>query len=459
MTHAADTSPNVPQFVLAAADDLRRMMRGSVLLPGDAAYAAARQVWNGATDCRPALFALCQTVEDVQAAVRVARSHGLPLSVRGGGHDWAGRALRENGLVIDLSKMRKVDVDSHAQVATVQGGATAEDLITAAAPRDLVAVVGSFGGVGMAGLTLGGGYGALSSRYGLALDNMLGAKVVLADGRLVNANDSENAELFWALRGGGGNFGVVTSMRIRLHRIQRMLAGAILFPWSEAEPVLRGYAEVVGSAVDELGVTAGLLSCGDGEPVLFLAPCWSGEPSEGERIINELQVLGSPFLTQVGPMAYGDLLRIYDAHIIDGRHYAVQNRWVSALTPPIISALVAGGNNRTSPFSSIVLHHFRGAPTRVPVHATAFGLRQKHFLIEMIAAWEPGDDSAAHCQWGRDLSRALAPAALPGGYPNLLGPDEPERVAQAYGGNMGRLLEAKRRFDPDCVFSAIPLQG
>ncbi len=364
MTQITKTSSSYAQSALAAAPYLRSVMQGNVLLPGDRAYTSARQIWNGAVDHRPALFALCKTVEDVQAAVRTARAHGLPLSVRGGGHDWAGRALRHDGLVIDLSGMRGVEVEPQARVAKVGGGATAIDLITAAAPHELAAVTGTVGAVGMVGMTLGGGYGPLTSRYGLALDNLLEAKVALADGQVVVANGLENTELFWALRGGGGNFGVVVSMSVRLHPIGKLLAGLILFPWSEAESVLRGYAEKVASAPDELAVIVGMLSGPDGEPVLFLAPTWSGEPSEGEQIIAGLQTLGTPMLVHIGPMSCSDLLAMYDAHVVNGRHYAVKTRWISAMTPEVISKLIAAGTNRTSPFTAIALHHFQSCRRR-----------------------------------------------------------------------------------------------
>jgi hypothetical protein len=412
------TTNTIGEPGLAAAHDLRTTMRGKVLLPGDDAYARARQIWNGAVDHYPALFALCETPKDVQAAVRAARVHGLPLSVRGGGHDWAGRALRHDGLVIDLSGMRQVEVDPCARVATVAGGATVQDVLAAAAPHGLVAVTGSCGAVGMAGLTLGGGYGPLTPKYGLALDNLLGAEIILADGRRLTADALEHPELFWALRGGGGNFGVVTSMHVCLHRIRELLTGLILFPWSEAEAVLRGYAEAVASAPDELAVSAGVLSTPDGNPALFLAPSWSGEPAQGKRILAGLQRLGTPVLAQLGPMTCGDMLGMFDAHVVNGRHYAVRTRWLTELTPYVISVLIAAGCARTSPSTVIALHQFRGAGTRVPVNATAFGMRREHFLVEIVAAWDPGDDDdgAVHRRWARNLSQVLAPGALPGGY-------------------------------------------
>ncbi len=436
------------------------LMREKTVLPADKAYAGARQIWNGAVNRFPAVFALCETADDVRAAIWAARTNGLPLSVRGGGHDWAGRSLRQDGLVIDLSGMRDVKVDAEARVATLAAGARATDVIEAAAPYGLAAATGNCGAVGMAGLTLGGGYGPLTPRHGLALDNLLGVDVVLADGRCIVADAVENPDLFWALRGGGGNFGVVTSMRVRLHPIEKLLVGMILFPWSEADGVLRRYGEMIESAPDELAVLVGVLPGPNSNPVLFLSPVWSGEALQGERIMEDLQRLGTPFLAQIDEMTYGELLGMYDAHVVSGRHYAIETRWLPKLTQDAVASIMAAGSHRSSPFSMIALHHFHGAATRVGENATAFGLRQKHFLVEIIAAWEPGfgKEAAAHRQWAKNLCQDLASASLPGGYANLLSPDAWDQIKFAYGSNISRLRHVKQRFDPGGVFtSAIPL--
>jgi FAD/FMN-containing dehydrogenase len=319
--------------------------------------------------------------------------------------------------------MRRVDVDADTSVATIQGGATAIDVISATEPHGLVAATGGWGTVGMVGLTTGGGYGPLTSRCGLALDNLLGAEVVLADGRLVYCDAHENPDLFWALRGGGGNFGVVTSMRVRLHPIRQVLGGTMLFPWSQAESALSGYAGVIANAPDELSALAGVLSAPDGNPVVLLAPMWSGEAGQGEKFIVKLRQLGTPVVDKVGPMSYWDWLGMFEAGAPVGRHYAVKNRSLAQLTPEVISTLVAGGQQRSSPFSAIVIDDFRGAATRVPLAATAFGLRKEHFMVEIIAAWEPTaeNDGETHRKWARTLSEKLAPHALPGGYTKCLG--------------------------------------
>ena len=445
----------------SAADELRTAVSGGVALPPDERDADACRVWNGAVLHRPAMVALCERAEDVQAAVRIARGHALPLSVRGGGHHWTGPALRDGGLVLDLTGMRGVAVDPQARIATVAGGARVKDVAAAAAVHNLVPVVGNCGAVGVAGLTLGGGYGPLSGAHGLAADNLLGAEVVLADGRRVTTGPDQEPDLFWALRGGGGNFGVVTAMRVRLHEGRNMLAGSIVYPWGRAEALLRRYARFATAMPDELGVLVFMASGPDGEPAVQLTPLWNGDEHRGEQVMRDLQALGTQHMAQVGPATYPDMLAPFDAWVdaADGCHWEMRTRWLPELTPGAIAAMVAAVSRKTSPHAAVGFHHVHGAATRVAPDATAFGLRREHFMVEIIAGWEPkGDNGAAHRRWARDLWQDLAPFALPGGYANLLGPDDREQAAHAYGGNAARLRALKRRYDPDGVFaSAIPL--
>jgi FAD/FMN-containing dehydrogenase len=442
-------------LVTTAANDLvRRIDPAQVhtaFSPND-----APRIWNAAVQHRPAVVVRARAPRGVQEAIRVARDHGMRLSVLGGGHDWAGRALRHGGLLIDMSRMRGVTVDASARVATVGGGATATDVMAAAAPYGLVAAAGNCGGVGMTGLTLGGGYGPLNGRFGLALDNLLGAEVVLADGRIVTADATHEPELFWALRGGGGNFGVVTSMRVRLHPVDQLIGGFIVYAWSQAAAVWRGLREVLATAPDELTVQSGLMPGPDGQPTFFLAPAWSGDLAVGEHAIDALVKLGRPLATQVAPMIYAEMLAQWDANVVGGQHWAVRTRTLPGFTPEIIDALVESGRTRTSPRTLLPAHHFHGASTRIPSDETAFANRREHFMVEIVAGWPPGD-GAAHRAWADSVSAALAPYALPGGYPNLLGPDDHEQIANAYGDNAIRLLAAKAHYDPDGVFTAIPL--
>jgi hypothetical protein len=357
--------------------------------------------------------------------------------------------------------MRQVTVDPQSRTATVAGGAKLKDVAAAAAAHGLVAALGNCGEVGMAGLTLGGGYGPLNGLYGLAADNLLGAEVVLADGRRIMTGPNEEPELFWAIRGGGGNFGVVTSLRIQLHETHHLLAGAITYPWSEAEPVLRRYAAFAARMPDELGVPVAMASGPDGQPAVTLVPLWNGDKLQGERAMEQLQALGKPQLAQLAPMTYTDMLASWDARLVevDGCHWELRTRWLPALTSGAVDAIITAVERKTSPHSIVVWHHFHGAATRIPAERIAFGLRQDHFMIEIIACWEPDrSDSAAHRQWVQDLWQSLAPFALPGGYANLLALRDREQARDAYGSNGARLRSLKRRFDPDGVFaSAIPL--
>jgi FAD/FMN-containing dehydrogenase len=421
------------------------------------------EIWNAGVPLRPAAVWRCGNVDQVRDAVRRIRADRRTLSVLGGGHDWAGRAVRDGAQVIDLRGMRDVKVDG--DVATVGGGATANDLIEAAAASGRSAVTGTVGAVGMAGLTLGGGYGPLNGVAGLAADNLLSAEVVLANGTVVTATDTTEKELLWALRGGGGNFGVVTSMKVRLHPIPVVYTGRVIFPFDQARDVLAGFGELLTGAPDELTVQTGFLSTPDGTPVLFFLPTWSGAPDDGTPWIKRLEGLGTPVMSAVGPADYGESLRRADEMFArDGRHYAIRTRNLAGLTTGTVGALVAAAAERTSPLSAINLHHFHGAAARVPLPATAFGVRQPHFMAEIIACWRPvagqeADSAVPHRRWAGTTAEQLSPHALPGGYPNHLTDDEPERVEHAYGHNIARLIAAKITYDPGNVFSATPLPG
>jgi hypothetical protein len=276
---------------------------------------------------------------------------------------------------------------------------------------------------------------------------------------MVRASSSENTDLFWGLRGGGGNFGVVTSMEIHLHPVRKVLAGRVLFPWSDAQSVLGGFARVMSSAPDELSVTVGVGSGPDGKPAVFMAPFWSGDLAQGEEIIAGLKKLGSPLMADIHPMNYEEVFGLFEANAPKGRHYMQQTRWLPEITPETIADLIEAGESKTSPFSLVAVQSFHGAPTRIALQDTAFGLRKKHFMVQIVAAWDASDKdhAAKHQQWARGVSEKLASSAFPGGYPNLLGPDEHAQIVAAYGSNADRLVEVKHRFDPEKVFTATPI--
>jgi hypothetical protein len=434
----------------------------SVHLPGGDDYIRARNVPGGEPRRQAAYVVNCRSVDEVRLTVSAARARNLPLSVRGGGQDWVGQPLRQERLVVDLSAMRRVVIDPAAKVAVVEGGATSTDVIRAAQSHGLVAVTGNFGSVGMAGFTLSGGYGSLTPKFGLALDNLLSADVVLEDGSLVTADNNTNGELFWALRGGGGNFGIVVSMRIRLHSLGAVLGGMILFRRHDSHTILANYADFIARAPDELSVVAGMFPIQGPELTVMLVPTWCGDPVRGAKAMAELRSLGKPLHTRVGSLSYADMIATQDTCIESDRRYAIETRWLAELKADAIATLIAAGAARSSPSSAILLHHFHGVGTRVASSATAFGLRRRHFMVEIAASWGPESeaDAARHRHWAQTLCRALERDSIPGGYIKPLAPDAYEQIDSAYGCNALRLRRLKKRFDPDGVFaSAMALPG
>jgi FAD/FMN-containing dehydrogenase len=455
MTHTPLT-PTSSGSPTADFHELAAQLAGQLVLPYDASYEQVRALWNGGVQSRPAAIVRCATTEDVVHSVRWARTHGRALSVRSGGHDVAGRALCDDGVVIDCSPMRAVIIDPAARTARVQGGASAGDLITAAQHYGLATTTGTFATVGLAGLTLGGGYGPLMGKYGLVTDNLLSAQVVTADGHLVTASATEHADLFWGLRGGGGNFGVAVTMEYRLHPVTTVLSGLLLYPMEQASAVLRHYGEFITTAPDELVVQAGFLTMPDGMLLLFLSPTFCGPLTTGEQVLTALRTFGTPLADQIQPIAYGPLLHTLDASFPKGRHYFIQTRSLVGLRTETVAALIERAQQLSSPFSAFSIHHFHGAASRVPASETAFAPRQDHLMVEIVAGWDPTSPEAdqRHVRWAQETSRALAPYALPGGYINLLDVGEQDRIPLTFGPHYTRLRELKRAYDPDDVFQS-----
>lgn len=437
------------QQVSAALAMLTTKVDPARIVTGRTALAAAAAVWSGAVQHLPALAVRCRTTDEVQHSVRTARECGLPMSVRAGGHDWTGRAIREGGVLIDLRDMREVTVRDG--VATAAGGATAEDVAAAADREGLAVATGTVGAVGMVGFTLAGGYGPLCGRLGLAADNLVAADVVLANGQVVRASPHGDADLLWALRGGGGNFGVVTSMDVALHPMPEVLVGSFRFSLDEADRVLAGYAELVRHAPDDLTVLLAIVPTPDGSPVIGVSPTWSGPVTAGHAAMANVAALGSPLATKVAAMSPLARLRQLDGAFPNGAHYEIRTRSLAALTPASAATLLEAYSAREKTSSFLNVQHFHGRATQLGVRDTAFGRREDHLMVEMIESGEPLST------WAKSTSTMLAAHALPGGYPNFLGPDDEEQIAAAYGPNTPRLLEIKQRLDPDGAFQATPL--
>jgi FAD/FMN-containing dehydrogenase len=437
----------------ATVDTFRAGLRGQLLRPGDAGYDAARTIDNAMIDRRPALIARCAGVSDVLAAVRFAREHELLVSVRGGGHNVAGNAVCDGGLMIDLSPMKGVRVDPVARTARAEAGVTWGDFDRETQAFGLATTGGVISTTGIAGLTLGGGVGWLNGRFGLACDNLVAADVVTADGQRVHASEVENADLFWGLRGGGGNFGIVTSFEYRLHPVgPTVLAGPVFHPAARAREVLRFYRDVTASEPDELTTYAGLLTGPDGTPLVGMVPVYGGAPEQGEELVEAVRKFGPPVVDQVGPMPYLAVQRMFDAAFPPGRC----NYWKSSLAPRITDALVDAVVDHMarvpSPHSAVMLEHYHGAYGRKRPADTAYAHRTPTYDVVIIANWTDPADNERNIAWARDLFNAVQPQVSESVYVNFLGDEGADRVRAAYGENYPRLAALKRKYDPTNFF-------
>jgi FAD/FMN-containing dehydrogenase len=443
--------------------DLQRF-RGRFIHPDDADYDAARAVWNGTIDRHPRVIARCSGTADVMAAVRYARDHDLDIAIRGGGHNVAGTAVCDDGIVIDLSTMRAVRVDPVGRRAWVQGGALWGDVDHETQAHGLATTGGIISHTGVAGLTLGGGIGWLMRKHGLAVDNLVAVDVVTADGDLLRASEDEHADLFWALRGGGGNFGVVTAFEFRLHPIgPTVLAGPILWDATDVAEVLRCYRDFVRAAPDEVGTVVRFGTAPPlpaipehlhWRPVVMVGTCYAGPIEDGERVLRGLRSARSPLLDLVGPTTYVEHQRGIDSTVPHGWHYYWKSTHLPELGDELIDVIAEHAFAGSSPRSYVALFHLGGAVRRVAEGATAFGNRQASHAITLDGVWRPGEDHAERdTAWAKTFFADLAPFRE-GVYVNFLGSDEtPDRVREAYGEPVyDRLVDVKTAYDPENVF-------
>lgn len=428
-------------------------MRGSLLGPLDAGYHESRKVWNAMIDRRPALIARCATTEDVIAAVNFARAHGMLVSVRGGGHNVAGLAVCDGGLMIDLAPMQDVRVDPAARTARAGPGVTWAAFDRECQAFGLATVGGVVSTTGVAGLTLGGGQGWLTGKYGLSLDNLISADVVTADGQFVHASEDESPDLFWALRGAGANFGIVTSFEFQLHPVgPTVVGGMVVHPFGRAAEVLRFYREFAAGQPDELTTYAALMTGPDGLPIVALVACHAGDLDDGERAVEPLRQFGPPVVDMLGPMPYLAVQGMIGQGFPAGR----LNYWKSCLLREIgdeaISALVEHVGRVPSPMSAVAIADCHGAYGRVGASATAYAHRDAPFDLVILSSWTRPADSEENISWTRALYDAIRPHGA-GVYVNDLDQDEaPDRVRLAYGTNYDRLAALKRRYDPTNFF-------
>ncbi|MBA2598370.1 MAG: FAD-binding oxidoreductase [Chloroflexia bacterium] len=436
---------------------LQAGLRGQLLRPGDEGYDAARQIWNAMIDRHPALIVRCGGVADVIAAVNFGRDNELLVAVRGGGHNVAGNAICDGGLVIDLSPMKGIRVDPVSRTAWAEAGVTWAELDHETQVFGLATVGGTISTTGIAGLTLGGGFGWLSRHYGLACDNLLAADVVTADGRFLRASAEEHPDLFWGLRGGGGNFGVVTSFQYQLHEVgPTVLAGPIFHPLDAAHELFRVFRDTAAAAPDALGGMAALLTSPEGVPLSALVPVFSGPLEEGEAVLRPLREVGSPVADLVGPMPYQTIQTLLDGAFPSGRRNYWKSGFLRALDDAAIDVLVEHFTRAPSPFAGFGIELYGGAANRIGPEETAFPHRDSPFNILIFTAWEDPARDEANFGWARDLWAALQPVAADGVYVNYLGDAEAEgqdRVRAAYGAaTYERLAALKRAYDPANLF-------
>lgn len=430
---------------------LRDLLRGEVLTPSHPQYDEARQVWNGTVDRSPALIAQCAHVDDVHRALAFAMNHDLPVAVRGGGHSVAGFSTCDDGVLIDLGRMRSVTIDPDARVARAQAGVTVAEFDRATQENGLATTLGVVSTTGIAGLTLGGGIGWLMRKYGLACDNLLSVELVTADGRLVIAREDENPELFWALKGGGGNFGIVTSFEFRLHPVGPVVyGGSVAFAPEHRRAVLESYRELTRSAPDELTAYAAMTSAPDGSPIAAMAACYAGDPAKGARLLDPAKAaVGEPLLDVLGPLTYSEQQSRMDAGYPPGQYHYWRSCFLDDLTDEVIDILVERASNIAAPPDlELIVEQLGGAIT---AGDGAFAHRDASFDILIAANWSDPADHDQCVAWARDTAAALEPHSR-GGYVNYEPNADGAYVPGAYGDRLARLGAVKAAYDPQNVF-------
>jgi FAD/FMN-containing dehydrogenase len=454
--------PAMTALTRSAIDRLRNGFHGELISPGCHEYGSARKVWNGAIDRHPALIARANCTSDVVRAVRFARERGLEVSVRGGGHSVAGHAVADGALMLDLSAMKAIHVDQAATTAAAGPGVLWSELDAATQALGLATTGGVVGSTGIAGLTLGGGIGYLDRLAGLTCDNLLGAEVVTADGEVLQVSRDAHPDLFWALRGGGGNFGVVTSFSYRLHPVSQVYGGLLAHTPDRAVEALQAYREFSVHAPDRLALYAGLATPPSapfvpeqlrGRLLVSLMPIYFGPTEEAARALAPLLALTSPTMDFTGPMSYQQVQQLTDRLNPPAMHHYYTAEWLRSLDDQTIEALVAAAADAPSPRSLIIIKLMGGAAGRVPADATPFWYRHAAYNLDIHAQWEPGDPPRPHIAWARAARQAAQPASAGGGYVNFIGADQgSKQVRAAYGGNYTRLAQIKAAHDPDNFF-------
>lgn len=447
---------------LKAREELEGRIKGNVLIPEGSGYEEARQIWNAMIDRRPAAIVQCVEADDVPPVIRFAKENGLELSIRGAGHNIAGNALCDNGITIDFSRMKNVRVDVGKKRAYVEPGATLADLDEATQAHGLATPVGINSTTGIAGLTLGGGFGWLTRKYGMTIDNLLSVDMITAEGEKIGASETDNADLFWAIRGGGGNFGVVTQFEFQLFPVgPEIFAGLIVFPFIQAKQILNKYRQFVESAPEDLNIWVVLRKAPPlpflpanvhGKEVVVLPVFYSGAAAEAEKLIAPLRAFGKAHGEHFGAQPYVAWQKAFDPLLTPGARNYWKSHNFTGLGDAALNSIIEFAGRLPSPQCEIFIGLIAGAPNRVPPGAMAYGHRDARFVLNVHSRWEDAKEDQKCIGWAREFFRASEPYASAGAYVNFMTAEEGDRVAAAYGSNYDRLREIKNRYDPKNVF-------
>jgi len=443
-------------------ENLGGLIKGNVLVPGDPGYEEARQVWNAMIDRRPAMIVQCANADDVAPAIVFARRNNLEISIRGAGHNIAGNALCDDGLTIDFSKMKNVRVDPGKKRAYVEPGATLADLDEATQAHGLATPVGINSTTGIAGLTLGGGFGWLTRKYGMTIDNLVSVDVITAEGRKIRASEIDNADLFWAIRGGGGNFGVVTQFEFQLFPFgPEIFAGLMVFPFSQAKQIIHKYRQFVNSAPEELNVWVLLRKAPPlpflpenvhGKEVVVLPIFYSGPAAEAERLIAPLRAFGEAHGEHLGAQPYGAWQKAFDPLLTPGARNYWKSHNFTELADGALDSIIEFAGKLPTPQCEIFIGLIAGAPNRIAPNVMAYGHRDAKFVLNVHGRWDEAKDDQKCIAWARGFFNASAPYASAGAYVNFMTAEEGDRVAAAYGSNYDRLVKIKKQYDPENIF-------
>ncbi len=451
------------QLSKSAVADFSKQFGGEVLAPSASSYDEVRKIWNATIDRKPGLIARCTNAKDVVLSIALARANGLTIAVRGGGHNIAGKGICDDGLLIDMAPMKKVQINVEARTATVEPGCTLADFDTAAQAHGLATPLGINSTTGVAGLTLGGGFGWLSRKYGMTVDSLISADMVTAGGQQVHASASENADLFWGLRGGGGNFGVVTRFEFQLHPVgPDVLSGLIVFPFDQAKAVLKQYARFSEKMPEELNVwmvtrkappLPFLPESVHGKEVVVLAICYAGDAEVGQKLIEPLRGFGTVVGEHVGVQPYAAWQQAFDPLLTPGARNYWKSHNFTSLSDGLFDAIVDYAGKLPSPHCEIFIAALGGQVSKVASDATAYSNRDANYVMNVHGRWETAAEDDKCIAWSRDFFNKSKPFASEGAYINFLTDEETDRIASAYGGNYARLAELKKKYDPDNLFS------